>query len=114
MTVRYGSAASLGFVDAEAGQLRRGFWRLRMAVATLRGWRRFAVAFVAGALAAAAMPPLHAVPLLVPAFVAVLWLLDAPAGRRQSALAVGWWFGFPDLRRLDRFPRMGSEPAEPG
>lgn len=93
MTVRYGPAASLGFVDAEAGQLRRGFWRLRMAVATLRGWRRFAVAFVAGALAAAAMPPLHAVPLLVPAFVAVLWLLDAPAGRRQSALAVGWWFG---------------------
>jgi len=35
-------------------------------------------------------------------------------GVMSVVVAVGWWFGFPDLRRLDRFPRMGSEPAEPG
>lgn len=27
-------------------------------------------------------------------------------------VAVGWWFGFPALRRLNRFPRMVGGPAE--
>jgi MFS family permease len=31
-------------------------------------------------------------------------------GAASVVVAVGWWFGFPDLRRMDRFPRM--EPAE--
>lgn len=35
-------------------------------------------------------------------------------GVASVVVAIGWWFGFPDLRRLDRFPRMESEPAEPG
>jgi MFS family permease len=28
-------------------------------------------------------------------------------------VAVGWWFGFPDLRRTDRFPRMEPRPVDP-
>ena len=29
-------------------------------------------------------------------------------GAASVVTAIGWWFGFPDLRRTDRFPRMGG------
>lgn len=36
-------------------------------------------------------------------------------GVASVVTAVGWWFGFPDLRRTDRFPRTGPrERAGPG
>ena len=58
----------------------------------LQGWRRWALAFLLGALGAGAMAPLHGVVLLVPAMTGLLWLVfSRPAGR--SALIVGWWFG---------------------
>lgn len=68
-------------------------------VAGQAGWRRRALTIGFGALAAIALPPLNALPLLVPAFVGLLWLLDgvgpATAGRRRrAAFATGWWFGF--------------------
>lgn len=46
-----------------------------------------------GAAAALALPPLHILPLLIPAFTGLLWLL---AGCRtgRSAVIAGWWFGF--------------------
>jgi hypothetical protein len=39
-------------------------------------------------------------------------------GAASVVTAVGWWFGFPDLRRTDRFPRTGASapgaaPAAP-
>jgi apolipoprotein N-acyltransferase len=39
------------------------------------------------------LPPLHLVPLLIPAFTGLLWLLDGAARRREAAL-LGWSFGF--------------------
>jgi apolipoprotein N-acyltransferase len=66
-------------------------WRER--VVALAGWRRFAAAFGAGALAVLALPPLYIVPALVPAVVTLLWLLDG-AKTWRAALALGWWFGW--------------------
>ena len=59
---------------------------------TLKGWRAAGAAFVAGALAALAMPPLHWLPLAVLGIVAFVWLWDtAPAPR--SALLRAWAWG---------------------
>lgn len=66
--------------------------RLAQRLAGLTGWRRLLAAALCGALAAAALPPLYALPLLLPAFVGALWLLDAARSGRQAAL-VGWAFG---------------------
>ena len=67
-----------------------------------RGWRRVAIAILAGAASALALPPLGWFPVLwitLPVFV--LLLDDAPArpdaaplARFRSGLAVGWSFGF--------------------
>jgi len=65
-------------------------WRRRLG--GLVGWRRRGCAALLGVLAAAALPPLHAVPLLVPAFAGWLWLIVASPGI-GAAFAVGWWFG---------------------
>ncbi len=65
-------------------------WRRRLA--DLGGWRRQGAAVLLGVLAAAALPPVHAVPLLVPAFAGWLWLIVASPGV-GAAFAVGWWFG---------------------
>jgi apolipoprotein N-acyltransferase len=63
------------------------------ALAGLTGWRRHAVAVLCGALASAALPPLHLFPLLIPAFTGLLWLLDGTRRPREAAF-VGWSFGF--------------------
>ena len=59
---------------------------------TLKGWRAAGTAFVAGALAALAMPPLHWLPLAVVGVVAFVWLWDTAPGPR-SALLRGWAWG---------------------
>lgn len=72
------------------------------AIIVLWGWRRFAVAFVAGAISAAAFPPFNLFPVLwitVPVFV---WLIDgAEAGEGAPwwrlllpAASAGFAFGF--------------------
>ena len=62
------------------------------------GWRRWAIAFVAGALSALAMAPFNAWPILFLTFPTLVWLIDgAGVGRLggvAAAAATGWWFGF--------------------
>ncbi|MEP4377987.1 MAG: apolipoprotein N-acyltransferase [Alphaproteobacteria bacterium] len=61
------------------------------------GWRRVAVCLFLGAVSALALPPFHIVPILVPAFVGLLWILEGVADapwRRRRGLWVGFWFGF--------------------
>ncbi len=61
------------------------------------GWKRAAIAFVAGALSALAMVPLNAWPVLFLTFPVMVWLIDgAGAGRLRgvpAAAMAGWWFG---------------------
>jgi apolipoprotein N-acyltransferase len=61
------------------------------------GWRRAAVALVAGALSAFAMAPFNAWPILFLTFPVMVWLIDgAGAGRWRgvpAAAMAGWWFG---------------------
>jgi len=58
----------------------------------LKGWRAAGVAFLAGALAALAMPPLYWLPLAIVGAVAFVWLWDTAAGPK-SALLLGWAWG---------------------
>jgi apolipoprotein N-acyltransferase len=61
-------------------------------LADLRGWRRWLAVLLLGALAAAAQPPVHAVPVLIVSFSGLSILLaGAQTGRR--AFADGWLFG---------------------
>ncbi|MBM3570431.1 MAG: apolipoprotein N-acyltransferase [Alphaproteobacteria bacterium] len=57
------------------------------------GWREAGLAFLAGAVATLALPPLHVVPALAVAFPALL-LLIGRAGSGRGAFAIGWCFGF--------------------
>jgi len=61
------------------------------------GWKRAAIALVAGALSALAMAPFNAWPVLFLTFPVVVWLIDgAGAGRLRgmpAAAMAGWWFG---------------------
>lgn len=67
--------------------------RFADSVGALTGWRRAGLSFFAGVLAAAALPPVYAVPLLLLAFPCLIWLIDSsPSWRR--AFMDGWWFGF--------------------
>jgi apolipoprotein N-acyltransferase len=66
------------------------------------GWRRAALAWIAGAVGALAMPPFGVWPALSVALVAAVWLIDgSAAGRGYSARAsllaaatAGWFWGF--------------------
>ena len=67
--------------------------RLRDWTVGLAGWRRRLLAAMLGVLAATALPPVHLLPFLIPAFVGLVWLVES-SGRLRAAFAVGWWFGF--------------------
>jgi apolipoprotein N-acyltransferase len=61
------------------------------------GWKRAAIALVAGALSALSMAPFNAWPVLFLTFPVMVWLIDgAGAGRLRgvpAAAIAGWWFG---------------------
>lgn len=57
------------------------------------GWRRAALAWVLGAVAVAALPPVSFTPALAVAFTGLVWLLDGAPTIRRAAWD-GWWFGF--------------------
>jgi apolipoprotein N-acyltransferase len=62
-------------------------------IGSLTGWRRAGTAFLAGALAAAALPPAYILPVLLISFPIFLWLIEASSSWKQ-AFRDGWWFGF--------------------
>ena len=66
--------------------------RLQSRLAALRGLRADMAALGLGALAAAALPPFHVIPVLLVSVPGLLVLLDAA---RSPAVAArrGWWFG---------------------
>jgi apolipoprotein N-acyltransferase len=68
-----------------------------LAIILAWGWRRAAIALVAGVLSALAMAPFNAWPVLFATFPVVIWLIDgAGAGRLRgvpAAAMAGWWFG---------------------
>jgi apolipoprotein N-acyltransferase len=68
-----------------------------LAIILAWGWKRAAIALVAGALSALAMAPFNAWPVLFLTFPVMVWLIDgAGAGRWRgvpSAAWAGWWFG---------------------
>jgi apolipoprotein N-acyltransferase len=69
-----------------------------LAIILAWGWKRAAIALVAGALSALAMEPFNAWPVLFLTFAVMVWLIDgAGAGRMRgvpAAAMAGWWFGF--------------------
>lgn len=56
-------------------------------------WRVRAMAFLLGALGAAALPPVYAVPLLIVSFSGLVLLVDRTP-RPLAAIALGWFFAF--------------------
>lgn len=66
--------------------------RIAEQIRALRGWRRFCLAFVAGAVMALGLPPLDLWPLAFVAVPVFLLLLDTETGHR--AFWLGWVFGF--------------------
>ena len=73
------------------------FARSALAIILAWGWKRAAIALVAGALSALAMAPFNAWPVLFATFPVMVWLIDgAGAGRLRgvpAAAMAGWWFG---------------------
>ncbi|MEE2720387.1 MAG: apolipoprotein N-acyltransferase [Pseudomonadota bacterium] len=66
--------------------------RIAASVQSMTGWHRGGLAFLLGALTAAAQPPVHFLPVLLVSFPGLVWLLDG-ARRRRTAFALGWLFG---------------------
>ena len=68
-----------------------------LAIILAWGWKRAAIALLAGALSALAMAPFNAWPVLFATLPVVVWLIDgagAGAWRGVPAAAMaGWWFG---------------------
>jgi apolipoprotein N-acyltransferase len=62
-------------------------------IAGLAGRRRNLYAFGFGVLATLALPPVFALPLLIPSFTGLFWLIDAAPTRRRVFLD-GWWWGW--------------------
>ncbi len=70
------------------------FTRFLDRVAGLAGWRALLAAFALGALAALALPPVHAVPVLLVSLPGLLALLGAAGGwKRAGLLGFAWGWG---------------------
>lgn len=63
------------------------------ALSAFTGWRRAAAAAALGALSAAALPPIHAVPVLLIAFPGLLALIDGQTWRRAAWMGVCFAMG---------------------
>ncbi len=67
------------------------------------GWRRRAIAFLAGAFGALALAPVDFLPAILVPMVAAVWLIDGaaeaklsrlPLASLKNAFGTGWWWGF--------------------
>jgi apolipoprotein N-acyltransferase len=70
--------------------------RIARGLGAQRRWRRRGLALALGAAAAAALPPLHVLPLAFAAFAGLLWLLQGIRDETRpwlAAFGIGWWFG---------------------
>ena len=70
---------------------------LAHAVVLAAGWRRAAIAFLAGAVSVLAVAPFNIWPILFLTFPIVVWLIDGSSGRWGgvwNAALAGWCFGF--------------------
>src|SRR5215469_2009378 len=67
--------------------------RLAFELAALSRWRRLGLAFLLGVGAAAALPPVDMSPLLLVAFVGLLWL-EQGSTRPSASFGLGYAFGF--------------------
>jgi apolipoprotein N-acyltransferase len=76
----------------------RNIRNLGLAIILAWGWKRAAIALLAGALSSLAMAPFNAWPVLFLTFPVVVLLIDgAAAGSLRglpAAAVAGWWFGF--------------------
>jgi len=72
--------------------------RLSHAVVLSWGWRRAAIAFVAGAVSVLALAPVNAWPVLFVTFPVAVWPIEGSSAGRlggvTTAAVSGWWFGF--------------------
>jgi apolipoprotein N-acyltransferase len=72
--------------------------RVSHAVMLSWGWRRAAIAFIAGAASALALAPVDAWPVLFLTFPVAVWLIEGSSAGRLggivTAAIAGWWFGF--------------------
>ena len=69
-----------------------------------RGWRRWLIAFAAGAFGALALAPVSLGPALIVTMVVAVWLVDGSASEEagsrprlralRRAFGAGWWLGF--------------------
>jgi apolipoprotein N-acyltransferase len=75
----------------------RSFRNIASAIILAWGWKRAAIALIAGAVSTLAMAPFNAWPVLFLTFPVLVWLIDgAGAGRMHgvpAAAFAGWWFG---------------------
>lgn len=101
MTLAPASAQRGQTGSAFAARIAAAVERLSVAVTQLRGWRRAGVAFLAGAVSAAAMAPFFLSPVLFVTLPVLVWLIDGAAdagparrGLFLRAASAGWWFGF--------------------
>ncbi|WP_370693813.1 apolipoprotein N-acyltransferase [Methylobacterium sp. NEAU K] len=73
---------------------------LALAIGCLTGWRRFGLAWLAGALGASAMPPYGFLPALAVSLTVAVWLMDGTAAGRSTlrrlwpCFLIGWAWGF--------------------
>ena len=74
------------------------WFRLAQPVILSWGWRRAAIACLAGAASTLAMAPINFWPALFVTFPPLVWLIDSAGagrwGRVGAAFVTGWWFGF--------------------
>ena len=72
--------------------------RLSHRVVLSWGWRRAAIAFIAGAASVLALAPVNAWPVLFVTFPVAVWLIEGSSAGRlggvMTAAIAGWWFGF--------------------
>jgi apolipoprotein N-acyltransferase len=68
-----------------------------LAIILAWGWKRAAIALLAGTVSAFAMAPFNAWPVLFVSFPVMVWLIDGAGGGRlrgiPAAAMAGWWFG---------------------